>query len=318
MQRYKDNNLASSIIHTLAYSDIFDYPLTLEEVNEFLIADTKVRIDTIRKTLLILADPSTGSGQVSKQVYTDGGFYFLKGREKIVELRRKRAEWSRKKLEIAQKTADKLKVIPSIKMIGVTGALAMENCKEDDDIDLLIITTKNSLWLTRFLIIVLCPILGIKRRKPKEENTKDRICFNLFLDENHLGIEPENLFLAHEVVQVKPVINRKQTYEKLLTDNHWARRFLPNAVKETRYPDNKIATHQNTCLISQYLNILKSFLDILAFKLQYLYMKQKITCEKVNLHQAFFHPADISKKIVSEYEKRLKLLDLDKLGEVSI
>ena len=34
MQRYKGDNLASSIIRTLVYADLFDYPLILEEVDE--------------------------------------------------------------------------------------------------------------------------------------------------------------------------------------------------------------------------------------------------------------------------------------------
>jgi len=37
-----------------------------------------------------------------------------------------------------------------------------------------------------------------------------------------------------------------------------------------------------------------------------------MTVEKVTLHQAFFHPSDISKKVQREYKTRLRLLGLDK------
>jgi len=283
--------MRTAILKTLVYSDIFDYPLTAPEVAKYLISDTEVTVDTVQKNLKIFAD--------SKLIYTDGKFYFLKGREKIAELRKKRAEWSKKKLEIAKRTAEKLKIIPMIKMIGITGALSMENCKEEDDIDLLIITGADCLWLTRLLIILLSPLLGIKRRKPADISVKDKICFNLFLEENHLKIEPENLFLAHEICQVKPIFGRDTTYEKFLNENRWVNKYLPNAasILKVKYQKSKPKLKAK--------NLFLYFFNLIAFYLQYLYMKPKMTIERVNLHQAFFHPKDLSNKIQKEFESGL-------------
>ena len=38
----------------------------------------------------------------------------------------------------------------SILLVGLTGSVAAENCKGDDDIDMLIVTRKNRLWWSRF------------------------------------------------------------------------------------------------------------------------------------------------------------------------
>ncbi len=285
--------MPAAILKTLVYSDIFDYPLTAREVAKYLISDTEVTINTVQKNLKIFAD--------SKLIYTNGGFYFLKGREKIVELRKKREKWSREKWRIAKETAERLKIIPMIKMIGITGALSMENCKEEDDIDLLIITDADCLWLTRLLIILFSPLLGIKRRKPKEEIVRNKICFNLFLEENHLKIEPENLFLAHEVCQVRPLVDKDFTYQNFLEENKWVKKYLPNATKITNHKPP--ATNHKKCLLS--------FLDTLAFKLQYLYMKPKMTIERVNLHQAFFHPKNLQLNIEEKFNLKLFFLGLD-------
>lgn len=263
--------------------------------------DAEVKVEVVQRTLEILTD--------SKQIYTDGGFYYFKGRGNILEIRKEREKWSKQKWIIVQNTANKLKIIPFIKTIGVTGALSMNNCKENDDIDLIIISATNSLWLTRLLIILFSPFLGIKRRKPKEKNVKDKICFNLFLDEAYLRIQPENLFLAHEICQVKPIFDRGNSYEKFLWENRWVSNFLPNAKNSSKF--NPPAGVQSSKLeskhpISQYLNILISFLDIIAFNLQYAYMKPKITCEKVSLHQAFFHPKNLGDEIQKEFERRIK------------
>ncbi len=276
--------MQTAILKTLVYADVFDYPLKLYEIEKYLIGTRAGEILIDRKLI----------GEKE-------GFYFLKGREEIVELRKKRAEWSRKKIEIAKRTAEKLKIIPMIKMIGITGALSMENCKEEDDIDLLIITDADCLWLTRLLIILFSPLLGIKRRKPKEEIVRNKICFNLFLEENHLKIEPENLFLAHEVCQVRPLVDKDFTYQNFLEENKWVKKYLPNATKITNHKPP--ATNHKKCLLS--------FLDTLAFKLQYLYMKPKMTIERVNLHQAFFHPKNLQLNIEEKFNLKLFFLGLD-------
>lgn len=304
--------LSFQVFSTLAYADIFDFPLTASEVWRFLISDTKVTVEVIQGALKILTDSKRlPAGPLRREaskagICADRGFYLLNGRREIVDMRKNRVDWSKQKLEIATKTAKKLKNIPGIKMVGITGALAMENCDEDDDIDLIIIASENLLWLTRMLIFLACPVLGIKRRKPGERNPKNKICFNLFLEENHLEISSRNLFTAHEIAQVKPILNKDKTYEKFLEANQWVSKFLPNGVKiSTKYKvqSTKLGRKHS---ISQYPNILISFLDRLAFFLQYLYMKPKITGEKISLEQAFFHPRNLGSDVQEMLEERLK------------
>lgn len=298
MPSFKDADLQRRILKTLTYSDIFDYPLTAHEVTDYLISNTEVGVDAIRKILKISTD--------NERIYTDGEFYFLREREGIVKTRKERKVWAKEKLEIAQKTVGKLKTIPSIKMIGVTGALAMDNCKEEDDVDLLIVTSANSLWLTRFLIILFCPVLGIKRRKRGEKETKDKICFNLFLEENHLKIEFENLFLAHEICQVKPIYDKDGIYEKFVRENRWVSSFLPNVFDSAKC---KVQSAKSQFKVQSLFSPVFKILNKVAYKLQFWYMKPKMTVEKVSLHKAFFHPNDLSDKIQKEFERRIKSLD---------
>lgn len=296
----KKEETASAIIRTIIYSDIFDYPLTLEEIVKFLVGESEVGMGVVLNSLTkIIAD--------SKQIDTDGEFYFLKGRKEIVELRKRRMGWSEKKWKIARGTAKKLRVIPMIKMVGITGALAMKNCKETDDIDLMVITVADRLWLTRLILYVLAPILGIRRRKPKEREVEDKICFNLFLEESSLQIQPENLFFAHEICQVKPIFWKDNIYEKFLWENQWVSNFLPNAKNSLKFKvqSSKLGKKHPISQSASW-RILISFFNTLAFKLQYLYMKPKITNEKVDRHQAFFHPKNLQEKICTSFEEKLR------------
>jgi predicted nucleotidyltransferase len=206
-----------SLLQTLAYADVFDYPLTFEEIHCFLIGQK-----TTKSKVKALAEKST-------LVNCQDSFYFFKNRREIVSFRKKRKKWSQGKLIIAKQVAGWLKLIPSIKMIAVTGTLAMENSTEDDDIDLLVISRKNCLWLTRLFTVLLTELIA-KRRRPKDKEFKNKICLNMFLDENHLRIpkQEQNLFTAHEVCQLKPLWQKEKIYQKFLKENQWVKQFLPN------------------------------------------------------------------------------------------
>jgi len=292
------------ILKTLAYADLFNYPLNSEELYRFFISDHALSPSVFNNALSRIYTND-------KRIDTNGKYFFLKGRREVVDIRKERERWSKEKIRIVHETAEKLKTIPTIKLIGVTGALAMENCDEDDDIDLLIVTARNSLWLTRFLIIALCPILGIKRRKPNDKNVKDKICFNLFLDEDNLKIEPESLFLAHEICQVRLLFNKDNIHERFLWENRWVRKFLPNVIGSSNLK-SQITLRFAAKPQLKTKNFFLTILNLIAFHLQHLYMRPKMTVEKVTLHQAFFHPSDISKKVQREYKTRLRLLGLDK------
>jgi len=210
--------LKKAVLSTLAYADIFDYPLKKEEIWRFLLSDIRYQILDVSKGLKELPEVSQKNN-----------FYFLKEREHLVLLRKKRERWSRKKLKIAKQVARCLKLIPTIKMVAVTGALAMENSNENDDIDLLIITSKSRLWLTRLLAVLLVELIA-KRRHPADKEVKDKICLNMFLDEGHLEVpkKEQDLFSSHEVCQLKVLWDKNGIYQKFLKANLWSKKFLPN------------------------------------------------------------------------------------------
>ena len=195
---------------TLTYADIFDYPLTASELKRWLIGPTG-------------SDPAGKSPIGSDPIVKTNGFYHLPGRSKVVALRRRRQHFSQLKWPAAYRAAKILSFIPWVKLVAVTGALAMNNSDKDDDIDLMIITSKDRLWLTRLLsFIFLFPLLR------RGDQINNRLCLNLWLDESALALKLQNLYIAHEICQARPVFDRDQTYKKFIGANLWYKRFLPN------------------------------------------------------------------------------------------
>lgn len=300
-----EKTLTAAIFKTLAYADIFDYPLTATEVWRFLITQKKTKAKGVQVALARMSADL-------KLTDTEKGFYFLQGRETLVNKRQKRERWSREKLKRAVRATRILKLIPTVKMVGLTGNLAAGNCDRKDDIDLLIVTSAETLWLTRFLATFLLEILG-QRRHPGQKEVQDKICLNMFIDENHLEIplKEQDLYTAHEVAQLKPLWDRDGTYQKFLMANLWAKRYLPNGldIRILRYYDIKKKKKKSLNIsIAQSLSIFER----LARHFQLWYMRKRRTTEVVSEGVIRFHPQDARVWILREFQKRLQNSGLDK------
>lgn len=278
--------LTPGMIAALCYADVFNYPLTKEEVKKFAIKVPPKKF-------------------IQLKIDQKSGFYFLKGRNKLIPLRKKRALYSKEKLSIAKNAANFLQNIPTIQMIAVTGALAMNNCDKEDDIDLLIISKTGTVWTTRFFSIFLLELLG-KRRRPNDTQSSNKICMNMFLDENHLMVpeKEQDIFAAHEVAQIKILWSRGEVEERFCEENRWVKKFLSNyKLKITNYEKNTKYNIQNTKYSLR-------FFENMLMKIQLNYMKNRRTHEVVKDGYLRFHPKDARNWVVPEYEKRLEQVGL--------
>lgn len=300
--------LSQSILATLAYHDIFDYPLTQEEIHKYLMGK-KASLKSIKKEIInfLPSHPSVISSL--REIISPNALYALGGRQNIFTTRWARGRHSKAKLKKALFYSKILKTIPTIKLVAISGALAMNNSQKGDDIDLVIITAKNTLFTTRFLANVI--LLPFKRQPSQKGPSKvnNKACLNLFLDESNLKIKTQNLYIAHEICQMKPLWDRDKTYSRFIKANKWVKKFLPNwkpdIYAQGRTSNAKRKNQILNALVVKHLslsieNFLKSF--------QLCYMRSKITTEKIGDTQLFFHPSDTQEWVLKEYLKRLKRL----------
>ena len=280
---YKDS-LTKGEKFSIFYHNIFDYPLNFYEISRWQAGERKV---------------PRGANLIN--ICGRNGYWFMEGKDGLIYKRILRQRISSRKRKIAERASKFLSLIPSIKMIAVTGSLAMENSDEDGDIDLMVITKKGTLWLTRLLSYIILSTVHFSLRRPNDRVQKDRLCLNLWLDESDLVWDKNkrNFYTAHEIAQIIPLVDKYETYNRFLIANKWILSFWPKSVRIREKGEQKEA---NTTFLSLLLNPFER----LAYQLQLIYMRRKITREVVSPTRAIFHPYDWGKLI----SRRLSLRSL--------
>lgn len=182
-----------------------------------------------------------------------------------------------------------ISLFSQIKLVGLSGSISMMNANKNDDIDLFVITGKNRLFTGRFIALTLAHVLGI-RRKRNEVGSKNKVCLNLFFDERNLKIpkQKHSIFVGHEVLQMKPLINKEQIYERFLNTNQWVYELFPNAVCPVMTIKVKKKNKQDR---------IARFIEKLFKKFQLRLIKKHQTTETITDTQLWFHPVDFEKKI---------------------
>jgi len=238
------------------YHDLFDYPLTFSDL---------IKWDTSKNF-------SLNSRKI--QVVCQNNYFFLKGREGLIYKRILKTRISIKKMDIAQKASKVLSIIPGVKMVAVTGSLAMNNAGDKSDIDLMIITKNGTLWTTRLFVYLFICLFGIQKRRPFDKNQKDKLCLNMWMDEHDIIWKSKrNIYTAHEIAQILPLVNKERTYEKFLYQNKWILKYWPNAVRI-----ENCTTSSSSSLKIENSRVGKSLLEKIAYQIQLNHMKSKITC----------------------------------------
>lgn len=192
------------------------------------------------------------------------------------------------KMFLADRLVKRLsKRFKSILFVGVTGSVAAGNPTKDSDIDLMIVTKSDRLWLTRLMLRAYIFFNKIPHRRYGQKEKKDDFCFNLWLEEDCLKLPKNKRHLknAMDLILMKVVLNKNNTYEKLIAENDWAKKYVATGY-EKRNKINDLRFMNKTKKVNLYIKIL----NWLAYHLQYWYMRSRISSELVDQKRAFFHP----------------------------
>ena len=286
-------NLPQSIVATLAYGELFDYPLTSEELYRWLIADSSYSYTEVHRIL------------VQHQQYKE--FFALSNIKKKFVMRQERKKASEEKWKLVKSLPGYFALIPTLELVGVSGGLSMNNADSADDIDFFFIVTPGTIWISRLLVVLLLHVLG-KRRTFGDSNEKNKWCTNMFMTSNILALpqQERDVYTAHEFLQLVPVFERNGMYQQFLYANEWVKKILPNAWNEKKETASIDKKKWSSNVIFRTFRFFLLSLNSTAKYLELWYMKSHRTTEVISDTVLRFHPQDIRLFIKKRYSALLQ------------
>ncbi|MFZ4620826.1 MAG: nucleotidyltransferase domain-containing protein [Bacteroidota bacterium] len=206
-----EQELHNDILKTVAYFDLFEYPLTAEQIYSFLPRNSVTK-EYVNASVQFLAS--------KERLSYNGGFYFLPTANPVVTSERiDREARAKRMLSFARIVAAFIKQFPFVRGIFITGSLSKNVADRSSDIDFMIVTAPERLWIVRMMLTMFRKIFLLGSRK--------YFCTNYYVTEQGLTLDRRNTYTALEVVTTKVLWN-KEAFLEYQKHNAWTKQFLPN------------------------------------------------------------------------------------------
>lgn len=297
--------LRNSIVKVLAYFDLFNYPVSFEEIQFFL--DRKASENDLQADLSELTNLEC--------IFKFDKFYSLRRDPSLVKKRIKENIHAQHLLITAHKISKFLFKFPFVKGIGISGSLSKNVANEKSDMDYFIITQSDKLWIAR-------TIMHFFKKLTFLTGHQHWYCMNYYVDEKSLQIEEKNIFTATELATLMPICGN-DTMEKFFEANNWTGSYFPNyIVKDTVYTNKSSQPFFKKIIESLFNNSLGNRLDNFLMNLTTRRWKEKENKHKLNMrgirmglktnkhyckpNPSFFHEKVLASHAnkVNEYEKK--------------
>jgi hypothetical protein len=295
------SEIKEDILATLAYFDMFKYPLTRVEIYLFL--GKKHHYDSFDDALISLLNNGV--------VYQFDRFFTLKNDPSLAARRIDGNKKADELIRIARKIGNLLIRFPYVRGIAISGSLSKNFADEYSDIDLFIITAKNRLWIARTIMHCLKKLSFLV-------NKEHYFCMNYYIDEEELQIAEKNIYTAIEIGTLIP-LEGDLIFEKFYVANAWSRDFLPNknmrvaSAKPTKRPFFKR-------LVELIFNLpFGNAVDALLMRITARRWRSKTIHHKMNSHGQVMamiagkhhskpDPKNFQANLLLKYERKMELL----------
>jgi len=300
-------NLSDSILKTVAYFDLFNYPLTKEQVFNYL-PQNSVSAADVEMEIIRLVN--------GKKLQQKSSYVFLPGSQPaIVEQRKENEARAVKMLTIARMIARFIKMLPFVRGVFITGSLSKNVADSSSDIDFMIVVAPDRVWICRTILTLFRKIFLFGRSK--------YFCTNFYLSENHYTHHEKNIYTAIEVATTKVIWN-EPAFTAYQQQNRWIKEYLPNVFA---VPDASLLIAPSRSVIQRGMEILLRLLPLYALNTRLMefhrthWQKTFHSVTKAQLSSMFLISPNVSsgwpescqESILDEYQKKLRSLGIQEL-----
>ncbi len=301
-------SVEKGILRSLIYFDIFNYPLTANELAQYC----SVKLQDLQA----ITDALNTLTQHLK-IYKFGDYYSLQNNASLISRRKLGNKTADDIMPKALKRSTFIHKFPFVRSVNISGSLSKSYFDENSDFDFFIIAEKNRIWLCRIFLTLYKKIFLLNSRK--------YFCINYYLDTQDLQIPDKNLFSATEIITLKNMTG-ESVYKAFMESNIWVRNHFPNF-----YPFYIFMDEEKRPLMKRIIERLLSgklgdTLDDFVFRITTKFLKKKYAYLKVeefnvNLrtrkNASKHHPQGFQFKVLKAFENKCKDFELQHQMELN-
>lgn len=244
------------------------------------------------------------------------GYYYIKPNNQFVESRINKEAYSKKIWKKAWLATHVIKRFPFVRCIMITGTLSKNSSDSDSDLDFMIITAPDRLWIARTLLMLFKKIFLL--------NSKKHFCINYCITEDNLTIKQRNIFTATEIATIKSTY-KPELAEKFVISNSWVKDCFPN------YILNDKSLHKAGCKVQNRRSMLQAIWEFffpgkIGDKIDFMLMNktkehwkkkypqfdetERNDRLKTERNESKVHPQSVQGKILDMYREKLSKYNL--------
>jgi hypothetical protein len=223
-----ESKKVQAVLSVLSFFEIFHCPLTRSEIFNYVLdeAGDEFTWQDLTDVLEVLLAENI--------IQNQAGLYSLRLNSEVKDGFKKRHQYDDTfyvKIKRARRAAFFVSFFPGVRGVAVVNSVGFKLPSESADIDFLIITDKNSLYISRLLVTFFLKIFGLR---PTKQNQKDKICTSFWLSETALNLEKiayseNDVYLYYWLLNVYPLYDQADYWERWQSANFWLKNRLPNS-----------------------------------------------------------------------------------------
>lgn len=222
-------------METLAYFDIFSYPLTRQEWEAF-------------RWISDVSDPDALHRQGAVQ-YKDG-YYALADISERIALRQRKIWLFEERKKIVQRAAKKIRWLPFVQSVFICNQLQV-TVKDDSDIDVFVVVKAGRLWIARLLVTLLLSAFNVRRHTDRVDK---HVCLSFFVTDEALDLSPiakqEDIYLAYWIALLLPVYDPYGLYAVIRKKNYRLLKNISNyLLHQFDHPQLMVQDHRVSGLV---------------------------------------------------------------------
>jgi len=294
----KEEKTESSILQLLAYFSLFQYPLSRQEIKNFLhpCADTS-RFDEALENLV-----------THGPVFKIEDLYLLKNDISLVLRRKEGNERAGQLLPTAMKIGRFLSTFPFVRGIGISGSLSKMYADEKSDIDFFIITKPGRVWIA-------WAFMHLFKKLTFLTGDQNLYCMNYYIDEKTLTLKDQDIYTAMETFTLIPVSGK--AISDFFAANGWVNKWFVNyGAKQREQYDKKGISVPKKMIEWLFNHKLGDRLDTFLMKTTSRRWQKKKERNMLNLagrevclltdkHSARSNPGMFREKLLALYEEKI-------------